>query len=64
MITKEMTILDLVSEYPETEAIFSRYDSVAGQCVLCANLLDTLDAFCSAYNLEIEELLKEIMRVI
>ncbi|MDK9710126.1 hypothetical protein [Acidaminobacter sp.] len=64
MITKETIILDLVSDHPETEAVFSRYDPVEGQCVLCSNLFDTLDAFCSAFNLEVEEFLEEIKRVL
>ena len=35
-IHAEMTVLDVVSKYRETEAVFKQYDQQAGECNLNA----------------------------
>jgi len=34
-IDPEMTVLDVVSRWRETEAVFKRYDARAGECICC-----------------------------
>ena len=42
IITPAMTILDVVSRYRETEAVFKRYDKLTGACLCCQSLFKTL----------------------
>ena len=41
-IIPDMTVLDVVSTYRETEDVFRRYDNQAGECICCNALFDTL----------------------
>ena len=60
MITKEMTILEIVEKYPETEDVFRSYDDITGKCVLCSYLFDTIDKVSAAHNLKLDVLLDKI----
>ena len=62
---EQMRILDLVEQYPETEAIIREYDSTVGCCILCQCLFDTIVEIESAYEVNLEGLcnrLKALMR--
>jgi len=50
-----MTVLDIVSRYRETEAVFKRYDAVAGECICCNALFDTLKDVADKYRLDLTE---------
>jgi len=60
MIKKEMTILDIVAGYPQTEDIFRSYDELTNKCVLCNNLFDTLVDFTEEYNIDLQELITKL----
>jgi hypothetical protein len=60
LITPEMTVLDVVSTYRETEDVFRRYDNQAGECVCCNALFDTLQDVAAKYGLNLQELLAEL----
>lgn len=60
MITLEMTILDIVEKYPETESVFREYDSVAGICLLCHKLFDPLDTIAREYGISPDILLEKL----
>lgn len=64
MITKEMTILDIVEKYPKTEDLFKSYDELVGKCVLCNNLFDSLDNFTADNNIDLQDLISKIERLI
>lgn len=64
MITKEMTVLEIVEKYPETEDIFRDYDNIVGKCVLCNCLFDSINKIATDYNLELEVLLDKINNAI
>ena len=51
MLTKGMTILDVVSDYPKTEDIFRTYDDIAGKCILFHNLFEKLEEFALMYDI-------------
>ncbi len=38
-ITADMTVLDIVSQYPATETIFKSYDEQVGECICCQILV-------------------------
>ena len=41
-IQPEMTVLDVISSYRQTEAIFKRYDAQPGERVCCQALFESL----------------------
>lgn len=60
MISGKSTILDLVSDFPGSEDFFRQYDELAGKCVLCNNLFDSLTEFCKEYDLELTQFLDKL----
>ena len=63
MITKNMTPLDIVEKYPDTEDVFYEYDVVVGRCLLCINLFDTIEDIAANYNLNLIELIDKLNNV-
>jgi len=59
-----MTILDVISRYRQTEAVFKQYDEKAGVCLCCEALFDPLSAVAQKYNLNLEKLMTELEDVI
>jgi len=59
-ISAEMTVLDIVSEYPATEAVFRSYDERVGECICCQRLFETVDQVAGKYKLDLSELLDEL----
>jgi len=59
-ITPDMTVLDVLSRYRETETVFRRYDALAGECICCRALFDTLKDMSCKYNLDLEELMSKL----
>ena len=55
IIAPEMTILDLVSKYRNTEAVFKQYDDKAGVCLCCHALFDSLEDLADKYGLDLEQ---------
>lgn len=60
MNIKNSIILDIVSEYPQTEDVFRTYDEKAGKCVLCNFLFETPIEFSQQIKIDEEVLIKEI----
>ena len=63
-IYPEMTVLDVVSRYRRTEAVFKRYDAPAGECVCCQALFESLRDMAKKYNLDLKRLLADLESVI
>jgi len=59
-ITPDMTVLDVVSTYRETEDVFRRYDNQAGECICCNALFDTLRDVAVKYKINPHNLLVEL----
>jgi hypothetical protein len=64
IIASEMTILDIVSKYRHTEAVFKQYDEKAGVCLLCQALFDSLEDLADKYGLDLEELMADLKAII
>jgi len=60
MINKEMTVLEIVEKYPETESIFRDYDDLIGKCILCHCLFDSINKVEVDHNLKLDSLLNKI----
>jgi hypothetical protein len=63
-INPDMTILDIVSRYRQTEAVFKQYDEKAGACLCCDALFSTLKDVADKYCLDLEEMMAELKAVI
>ena len=59
-ITEEMSVLDIISAYPETEMIFKSYDEQVGECICCQMLFATVRQVTEKYNLDLTELLVKL----
>ena len=64
MIRGQDKILDIVSDYPQTEEIFKPYDEIVGKCVMCNHLFETVEEFSDMYGLDVEDLLKKLNKSI
>ena len=59
-IRPEMTVLDIVSKYRKTEAVFKQYDRQAGECICCQTLFEPLSKVAVRYGLNMEKLLEDL----
>ena len=59
-LSAEMTVLDIVSNYPETEAVFRNYDVHAGECICCRMLFETVHDVAQHYGLNLSELMRHL----
>ncbi len=62
-IHPEMTVLDVVSRYRQTEAVFKRYDARAGECICCQALFESLRDVAEKYHLDLKGLLTDLESV-
>ena len=60
IIHPEMTVLDIVSRYRKTEEVFKRYDALAGECICCQALFESLRDVAEKYHLDLKELLADL----
>ena len=58
-----MTVLDVVSAYRRTEAVFKGYDQKAGVCLCCEALFETLSSVAVRYGLDLNKLMKDLREV-
>jgi hypothetical protein len=59
-IHPDMTVLDVVSRFRQTEAVFKKYDQQAGVCICCEALFEPLRDVSAKYSLDLKELLSEL----
>jgi hypothetical protein len=59
-IAPEMTVLDIVSSYRQTEAVFKSWDRRAGECICCRALFDTVAQVAVRYGLDLDRLLADL----
>jgi len=63
-IIAEMTVLDIVSKYPATEAVFKSYDEQTGECICCQMLFESVQQVTEKYNLDLDGLLGKLNSVL
>lgn len=59
-ITPEMTLLEVLHQHRQTEAVFRRYEGEVQGCLLCHALFDTLAEAAATYNLNLDRLLQDL----
>jgi hypothetical protein len=60
LITPEMTVLDIISRYRQTETVFRKYDEQAGVCLCCQALFDPLKTVAEKYRLDLAQMLADL----
>lgn len=55
-----MTVLDIVSRYRSTEAVFKKYDALAGECICCNALFEPLKTVAARYGLDLGQLIRDL----
>lgn len=60
IIHPDMTILDFVSRYGQTEAVFRQYDEKTGLCLCCQALFDSLRDVADKYGLNLKEFMSGV----
>jgi hypothetical protein len=63
-ITPEMTVLDVIHRYRQTEEVFRTYDEQAGVCICCQALFEPLRRVAQRYDLALEGLLDDLEETI
>lgn len=59
-ITADMTVLDIVNRYRNTESIFKKYDEQTDECICCQALFDSLRDVADRYKLNLDQLLLDL----
>ncbi|NOQ52023.1 MAG: hypothetical protein GQ578_07410 [Desulfuromonadaceae bacterium] len=59
-IHPEMTVIDIITRYRETEKVFKEFDKKTGACICCEALFDTIQVVSEKFNLELESLLSDL----
>jgi thiol-disulfide isomerase/thioredoxin len=63
-ITPDMTVLDVIDRYRDTESVFRKYDEQAGVCIYCQALFETIGEVAKKYRLNLEQFLADLEDVI
>ena len=59
-ITPDMTIVEVLSQYRQTEEVFRSYEGEAKGCLLCHALFDTLAEAAAKYGLNLDRLMNDL----
>jgi len=59
-IRPEMTVLDIVSRYRQTEKVFKRSDAQAGKCICCQALFESLREVAKKYDIDLRSLVADL----
>ncbi|MEW6770596.1 MAG: hypothetical protein AB1330_04300 [Bacillota bacterium] len=60
MISKDMTILEIIEEHPETQEIFDFYSKRYATCISCGWLFSTVQETAAATGIPLESLLRDL----
>ncbi len=63
IITPDMTLLEVLHQHRQTEAVFRRYEGEAKGCLLCHALFETLTEAAAKHGLDLARLLKDLREV-
>jgi hypothetical protein len=64
LISPEMKVLDVVAAYKETLQVFKRYDVLAGECICCKSLFETIRSVSAKYGFDLNRLLIDLEAVV
>ncbi|MDD9301519.1 MAG: hypothetical protein HUK40_03895 [Desulfobacter sp.] len=55
-----MTVLEVVSQWESTQAVFKRWDPAAGECICCNCLFEPIEYLGKKYRLDTQKLIGEL----
>ncbi|PID29694.1 MAG: disulfide oxidoreductase [Candidatus Cloacimonadota bacterium] len=61
-ITKEMSITEIIKTYPETASVFQSFNLGCIGCIAAS--FETLEDGLNAHQLDVEEVLRELNKVV
>lgn len=59
-IAPNMTVLEVMDRYRNTESVFKKYDEQTGVCICCQSLFETLKDVSEKYRLNLEQILSDL----
>ncbi len=59
-INPDMTVLDTIYAYGQTQTVFKKYDAAAGECICCCSLFLPIRSVADKYHLDLALLLSEL----
>ncbi|SDU52560.1 hypothetical protein [Desulfobacula phenolica] len=59
-ITQQMTVLDVVSTCEKTLPVFKEYDAIAGECICCKSLFESIHSVAKKYDFDLQKLLNRL----
>lgn len=62
VITKGMTVLEVITKYPETRKVFDAYGERYGTCISCRSLFSTLEEAAAVEGITLEDFLADLKR--
>lgn len=60
LIRPDMTVLDIVSTFKATQAVFKKWDEKAGECICCNALFEPLETAAAKYSLDLDALVRDL----
>ena len=54
------SILDVVSRFRQTEHVFKEYDEIAGECICCQALFESLEDVARRYGFDLDRFLSDL----
>ena len=63
-INPGMTVLDVIYNYRETEAVFRKYDATAGKCICCESLFDSIADISGKYDIDLDKIMAALNKCI
>jgi len=59
-IHSDMTLLDVIARFRQTETVFRQYDEKAGVCLCCEALFEPLREAAEKYGLDLSQLISDL----
>jgi hypothetical protein len=59
-VTPQMTLVEVMTQWRASEAVFKTYEAQAGTCLRCHALFETLEEAAQKYNLNLTNLLADL----
>ena len=59
-IGPEMTVLDVICKYRQTEPVFKKYDKQTGECICCQALFEPIRNVAAKYGLNLERFVADL----
>ena len=59
-VTPQMTLVEVMTQWRASEAVFKTYEAQAGTCLRCHALFDTLEEAAQKYNLDLAKLVADL----